>query len=218
MRVIASTKQFKSYLFGVAGGSGSGKTYFAQAVRQALGKELCTTILQDSFYIDQSAKFDRDGGAVNFDHPDSIDFQLLAQCLKAFKGGNSFEVPIYDFATHKRLPRKTKVEPKPIVIVDGILLLHFPEVRELFDDTVYFDTPEDLRFKRRMDRDVRERGRTARGVTAQFQNQVKPMHDQFVEPSKLFAKKIIKDEGKFDGLLSETVASLQKKMESLRIK
>jgi uridine kinase len=178
MRVTDSTKPSKPFLLGVAGGSGSGKTYFARAILQALGGKNCEIILQDNFYHDQSKKFDRDGGLVNFDHPDSIDFSLLAKCLMVLKNGSPAEIPLYDFATHTRKTEKYLVSPKPILIVDGILVFHSPEVRRLFDDLIFFDTPEALRFQRRLDRDIRERGRTREGVKAQYDNQVKPMHDK----------------------------------------
>jgi uridine kinase len=197
MRVTDSTKQNNSLgspiIIGVAGGSGSGKTFFANALTKALGADICEVIYQDNFYIDQSAKFDFDGGAVNFDHPDSIDFSLLASCLKKLKSGQAAEIPIYDFATHRRLKETIKVEPKPVLIVDGILIFHAGEVCPIFDEKIFFQTDESVRFQRRLDRDVVERGRTPEGVKKQFLTQVKPMHDLFVEPSKKMASKIVCD-------------------------
>jgi len=181
----------KPIIVGVAGGSGSGKTTFAKRLLLKLGHENCAIIGQDSYYIDQSHRFDRDGGAVNFDHPSAIDFQLLEKHLIALNSGQSIEVPIYDFATHKRLPETVKVLPHPIILVDGILILSQENVRSHFDYAIFIDTPEDLRFARRLKRDVEERGRTKDGVTAQFFGQVKPMHDQFVEPSKHFSTKLV---------------------------
>lgn len=181
----------KPIIVGVAGGSGSGKTTFAKRLLLKLGHENCAIIGQDSYYIDQSHRFDRDGGAVNFDHPSAIDFQLLEKHLIALNFGQSIEVPIYDFATHKRLPETVKVLPHPIILVDGILILSQENVRSHFDYAIFIDTPEDLRFARRLKRDVEERGRTKDGVTAQFFGQVKPMHDQFVEPSKHFSTKLV---------------------------
>ncbi len=185
------------YIIGVAGGSGSGKTYFARELQKILGDERCTILYQDNYYIDQSAKFDGDGGSVNFDHPSSLDFDLLAQGLRELKQGKSIKVPLYDFATHTRKVETIDCHPKKIILVDGILILDSSVVRAAIDEAVFFDTPEELRFKRRLDRDVHERGRTPEGVQKQFDLQVKPMHNQFVEPSKIFAQTIVKDFGDY---------------------
>lgn len=202
MRVTGSTKQSSPYLVGVAGGSGSGKTYFAQALAKELGGERCLVVFQDNFYIDQSHRFDFDGGAVNFDHPDSIDFDLLARCLADLKAGRPTSIPVYDFKTHRRQAQPLAVAPKPVVLVDGILIFHSPAVRALLNEMVFFDTPEDLRFLRRLERDVHERGRSPEGVKAQFYRQVKPMHDAFVEPSKAHAGTVVTD-GMFASVLED---------------
>lgn len=198
----------------MAGGSGSGKTFFSQALVRELcgthGDGICELVYQDNFYIDQSHRFDRDGGAVNFDHPDSIDFTLLAACLRRLKNGETVEIPTYDFATHKRRTQTLRVQPKKIIIVDGILIFHSPEVRALFDDLVFFQTPEELRFSRRLERDVKERGRTPEGVHEQFYRQVKPMHDLFVEPSKIYAGTVVHDVGEFDQVLKQFCHKLSK--------
>lgn len=173
-------------LIGVAGGSGSGKTTLAQELVRAFADDACL-VMQDSFYIDQSARFDGDGGSVNFDHPSSLDFPLLESQLKALREGTPVEVPIYDFATHKRLSRTDPLEAHPLVVVDGTLILDAPNVRPLFDVAIFVECEEDVRFNRRLERDVRERGRTPDGVHKQFHRQVKPMHDAFVEPSKQHA-------------------------------
>ena len=198
-----------SFLLGVAGGSGSGKTFFAQALQAELGKDLCEIISQDNFYIDQSKNFDYDGGSVNFDHPDSIDFSLLTEQVAQLKQGQEIKIPIYDFVTHSRKSETILIKPKPLIIIDGILIFHPPTLRTIFDDTIFFDTPEDLRFQRRLERDIKERGREPEGVRKQFYNQVKPMHDQFVEPSKAFAKSIVKEIEEFDSALSGYCAKLR---------
>jgi uridine kinase len=204
---IKQSSNVRPFIIGVAGGSGSGKTFFSHALVNKLNqsvKELCCEIVyQDNFYIDQSHKFDHDGGSVNFDHPDAIDFSLLANCLYELKQGNSTEIPVYDFASHKRQTTAIKLNPTKIIIVDGILIFHSEPVRRLFDDLIFFETPETLRFQRRLERDVKERGRTPEGVHQQFHKQVKPMHDLFVEPTKKFANTIVNDVGQFNDILDE---------------
>lgn len=185
------------YVIGVAGGSGSGKTYFARELQRILGDDHCTIIYQDNYYIDQSHRFDGDGGSVNFDHPDSLDFGLLAQGLSDLKKGLSIKVPLYEFSTHTRKKETIECHPKKIILVDGILILDSSAVRAQLDEAIFFDTPEALRYERRLDRDVNERGRTPEGVKKQFDLQVRPMHDQFVEPSKEYAQTIVKDLGDY---------------------
>lgn len=212
MQVIDSTKQNKPFIVGVAGGSGSGKTYFARALRSALGESVCELVYQDNFYVDQSKRFDFDGGSVNFDHPDAIDFSLLASRLADLKAGLDVQIPIYDFKTHSRLPNTLPVKATPVVLVDGILIFHSPEVRALFDDLVFFDTPEELRFTRRLERDVKERGRTAEGVHNQFYKQVKPMHDQFVQPSMEYAHSVVCDMGDYRNVLADYTRRLRQRL------
>lgn len=198
----------KPYIIGVAGGSGSGKTYFARELKNLLGDESCTILYQDNYYIDQSHRFDGDGGSVNFDHPSSLDFALLAHGLSVLKKNMSIDVPIYEFATHKRLKDTITCVPKKIILVDGILILDSALVRDQLDEAIFFDTPEDLRYKRRLDRDVHERGRTPDGVKKQFDLQVRPMHDQFVQPSKIFAQTIVCDLGEY----GETLVHFAKRL------
>lgn len=194
-------------IVGVAGGSGSGKTTFAKKLYQMLGEENCILLGQDSYYIDQSHRFDGDGGAVNFDHPESLDLKLLSEHLVHLKSGLSIQVPIYDFATHKRLGDVVHIHPKPIIIVDGILLFTQEYLVRCFDMRIFIEAHEDLRFSRRLNRDVKERGRTAEGVTSQFFKQVKPMHDLFVDPCKGCADLVVTPEC-FDSSLLETFAHL----------
>jgi len=198
----------RTYIIGVAGGSGSGKTYFARELQRILGDKVCSILYQDNYYIDQSHRFDGDGGAVNFDHPSSLDFDLLAKGLASLKSGKSIEVPKYDFSSHKRLSTTITCEPKKIILVDGILILDSKVVRAQLDEAIFFDTPEDLRYQRRLDRDVHERGRTPEGVKKQFDLQVRPMHDQFVQPSSIHAQTVVRDLNEY----SEALKLFSKKL------
>jgi len=179
-----------AYIIAIAGGSGSGKTYLANALHEKLGSDISCVISQDSYYIDQSAKFDKDGGKVNFDHPDSIDFTLLAEQLVQLKNGEIVDVPYYDFATHSRLEKAQTQYPKKVILLDGILILNSEKIRSVIDNSIFVQTPELIRFERRLKRDVETRGRTEEGVKAQFKAQVKLMHDKYVEPSKQYANHI----------------------------
>lgn len=192
------------FILGVAGGSGSGKTFFAETLAKKLGPEVAFVLYQDNYYFDQSLKFDHDGGSVNFDHPDALDFDYMASHLDDLKNGFDIEIPIYDFSTHSRLEKTKYQKAKKVVIIDGILILTQPKILELCDQTIFIETPENIRYQRRLNRDVVERGRTEAGVKAQFQAQVKPMHDLFVEPSKLNAGQVSSgtDMNAFYGLLN----------------
>lgn len=198
----------KITVIGVSGGSGSGKTTFSRMLNEAfqkkLGSHCCAILAQDHYYIDQSKKFKGDGDpAVNFDHPSAIDFALLAEHLNLLRAGKSIEVPIYDFATHVRATRTNRFEPRPVVIVDGMLLLSQPILNPFLDYRIFIDTPEATRYERRLYRDVKERGRTPEGVEKQFRLQVKPMHDEFIEPSKTTADAVFSGLVPFDDAIDK---------------
>ncbi|MEZ4871097.1 MAG: uridine kinase [Bdellovibrionales bacterium] len=177
---------------GVCGGSCSGKTTFAKRAFEVYGADNCQILFQDNYYYDQSIQFQLDQcRSVNFDHPDAIDFELLAEHLKMLKQGESVHVPLYDFKSHSRTGKSILFSPKPVIFLDGILILTQPQVRDLLDDSVYIECDEDVRFKRRMARDTVERGRTVESVQEQFYGQVNPMHKVFVEPSKIYAHRVI---------------------------
>lgn len=199
-------------IIGVSGGSGSGKSTFGRELQTHLGDELCAVLPQDAYYRDMHAYFDRDGGQVNFDHPDSVEFELLVQHVRELKGGAGVLVPRYDFATHSRRDEVAVVTPRPVIIVDGILLLTQEELRPLLNLAVFIDTREEVRFQRRLQRDVRERGRTPEGVRDQFFNHVKPMHDLFVEPSRRFADRVISGESSFQPVIEEFVTKIRKQI------
>jgi uridine kinase len=183
-----------TYLIGIAGGSGSGKTTFARALAARLPREHCALLFQDSYYIDQSARFDHDGGAVNFDHPDALDFPLLAAHLRELKAGRGIHVPLYDFATHTRLQTTVPQPARRIVLVDGILILTKRKLRDLMDIKVYVDTDADVRFIRRLQRDMHERGRSLDSIIRQYYDTVRPMHHEFLEPTRQYADLIVGEE------------------------
>jgi uridine kinase len=196
-------------IIGVSGGSGSGKSTFGRMLQANMGDHFCGILAQDSYYRDMHEYFDRDGGQVNYDHPDSVEFELLVAHIKKLKLGEDILVPNYDFATHRRLYESTFFPCRPVIIIDGILLGTQSDLRPLLDFSFFIDTQEDLRFRRRLGRDVRERGRTPEGVHDQFFNHVKPMHDLFVEPSRRFADRIISGEKSFGPVIEEIVFGLQ---------
>lgn len=205
-----------SLVIAVAGGSGSGKTTFARMMRASFGEDLCSILSQDSYYFDLSQQRERSElREVNYDHPSSIEFDLMKLHLSQLKLGQSIEVPFYDLKTHQRVFSQEILQPKPVVLVDGILILTQPELRDLFDFIFFIDTQEELRFKRRLQRDVAERGRTPEGVYHQFFSQVKPMHDEFVEPSRILADRILPGDRSFTPLINEFIFGLKSSSLSL---
>jgi len=195
-------------VIGIAGGSGAGKTTFSMKLREALGPERCKFISQDNYYIDQSASFVEDGGAVNFDDPGALEFTLLEKHLKSLCAGRSIEIPIYDFATHTRSDQTLKMQPAPVILVDGTLILSKPAAISVFDLRIFIDISEDVRFGRRLNRDTRERGRTVEGVKAQWEKQVKPMHDQYVQPCGSDADYLITDDVSWSSCLKEILSKI----------
>ncbi|MEZ5175914.1 MAG: uridine kinase [Acidimicrobiia bacterium] len=175
----------------IAGGSGSGKTTIAKSVVDLVGKDKVIYIQQDAYYRDNALLPMRDRERINYDHPDSLELELLIAHLDTLRSGQAIERPVYDFSTHTRTPATITLVPQPAVIVEGILVLSDPGLRSRFDLRVYIDTDADLRLIRRLNRDIIERGRTMDSVLLQYETTVRPMHDRFVEPSKRYADIII---------------------------
>src|SRR5882724_13232081 len=182
-------------IIGICGGTGSGKTTVANRILETVSAEEVVFIEQDLYYRNLKDMPLDYRNAANFDHPDAIDNELLAHHLKKLRAGEPVELPIYDFRTHTRLSATTPIEPKPIVIVEGILIFAEPRLLEQMDIKVFVDTPDDIRFIRRLRRDVAERGRTVESVIEQYLATVRPMHMQLVEPSKRYADVIIPEGG-----------------------
>lgn len=193
----------------ITGGSGSGKTTLAGRLKDFLGPDQAEILSQDAYYHDQSQNFDEDGGSVNFDHPSALDFDLMIKQLDDLALEKSVELPIYDYATHSRKKETQFWAPKPVVLLDGTLLLGQTEIRKRVNYSLFLEVNEKTRFERRLKRDVEQRGRTPEGVTKQFLSQVKPMHDQFVEPSKLYADFIIRDGKQFEDFCRQIALLLQ---------
>lgn len=185
-------------IIGICGGTGSGKTTIARKIMEAVKGESVILVEQDSYYRNLEDMPLDARRQTNFDHPDSIDSEMLVNHLKRLKGGQFIEMPIYDFKTHTRKPETEHIEPKSVVIVEGILIFSEPRILNLLDVKVFVDTPDDIRFIRRLQRDITERGRTAESVIAQYYATVRPMHFEFVEPSKRNADLIIPEHSNLD--------------------
>jgi len=181
----------KLILIGIAGGSCSGKTTLTSKLLKEYGKNKIAVIEQDSYYKDLSHLTFEERRTYNYDHPNAIDIALFQFQLSALLKGRNINRPIYDFSNHVRLKNTKIIVPFPVIIVEGILVLYFQELRQLMVIKIYIDTPEDIRFKRRFNRDIRERGRTAESIRKQYISTVRPMHEEFVEPSKNSADIII---------------------------
>jgi len=185
----------RPFLIGVAGGTSSGKTTIADRLVEMSGADKVSRIELDSYYLDRSDQPLEERRQANYDHPDAFDWALLNDHLAALANGASVPVPIYDYAVHNRSGDTREVEPKRIVVVDGILVLWDRQLRERFDLKIFVDTDADLRVIRRLSRDVAERGRTVDSVIKQYLTTVKPAHDRFIEPSKRHADVIIPEGG-----------------------
>lgn len=182
-------------IVGIAGGTGSGKTTLAKKIREGLG-EASNLIQFDWYYRDLSYLPMKDREEVNFDHPSSLESELLVEHLKKLKNGESIDVPLYDFKTHSRLQGETiHIDPLPVIVVEGILLFCFEPLRDMLDIKIFVDTDADIRVFRRIRRDMRERGRDFNSIRKQYYKTVRPMHLEFVEPSKRYADVIIPEGG-----------------------
>ena len=182
-------------IIGVAGGSGSGKTTVVREIVSSLGPDQVAVIHHDSYYRDAGHLPAQERAGINYDHPDSLETGLLVQHLDVLRRGLTVEIPVYDFTAHVRSAEVQRTDPRKVVIVDGLLIRFDRELRELMDIKVYVDTDADIRFIRRFTRDVRERGRSAESVIEQYLATVRPMHLEFVEPSKRYADIIVPQGG-----------------------
>lgn len=182
-------------IIGICGGTGSGKTTVARRILEAVDRDYVAYLQHDSYYRNLGDMPVELRHQINFDHPDALDNDLFANHIRALRAGEAIEMPLYDFATHTRQPETVRVEPRPILILEGILIFSDAKLRELMDLKIFVDTADDLRFIRRLRRDVSERGRSVELVIKQYLETVRPMHEQFVEPSKRYADVIIPEGG-----------------------
>lgn len=200
-------------LVGVAGGSGSGKTTVVEEMVRGLNPFPVTVIHHDAYYRDLSHIPFEERTKVNFDHPDALETSLLVDHLTHLRAGRTVEVPLYDFATHTRKTESRTADPTPVIIVDGILVLAEPRLRDLLDIKVFVDTDADIRFIRRLRRDMRDRGRSLESVVDQYLGTVRPMHNAYVEGSRAFADIIIPEGGRNRVAIDLLVARLRKAQE-----
>jgi uridine kinase len=196
-------------VIGIAGGSGSGKTTVAQEILNRVGPERIAYLPHDAYYKDLSGLPPVQRAEVNFDHPNSLDNELLISHIMALRSNKPASLPVYDFSTHSRTEQTILISPRNVIIVEGILIFAEPELRPLFDIKIFVDTDSDLRFIRRLARDIAERGRTTDSVIHQYLKTVRPMHLEFVEPSKRYADIIIPEGGFNTAALDMVVARIE---------
>jgi uridine kinase len=210
-----NTERGLPVVFGVAGGTGSGKTTVARAILDQIGAEQVAYLPHDAYYRELSHLSREERTRINFDHPDALETELLVEHVKELLAGDPIELPVYNFTTHTRTDKTIHVEPAPIILVEGILIFSEPALRNLMDIRIYVDTDADIRFIRRLERDITERGRTVESVIRQYLTTVRPMHLEFVEPSKRHADVIV-PEGGFNQVAMTMIAARLKELLQVR--
>ncbi len=178
-------------IIGIAGGTGSGKTTVVKRITKALPPHCAAVLPLDSYYNDTTGMTPEERAAINFDHPDAFDWKLLSEHIKMLKNGEPIEQPTYSYIESNRQKETIHVEPKPVIIIEGIMCLHYKKLRDMMDLKIFVDTDNDVRLIRNIRRDVVERGRTVDMVLDRYEKVLKPMHEQFIEPTKKFADLII---------------------------
>jgi uridine kinase len=181
----------KPFVIGVAGGSGSGKSTVTREVLASIGPELVTVVIQDDYYCDQTHMSPEDRRKTNYDHPDAFDWPLMVQHVQALRRGESIEMPTYDFAADNRASKTITIKPAPVIVIEGLFALFDADLRKMMSLKVFVDTAADVRFIRRLQRDMAERSRSAESVINQYLETVRPMHKQFIEPTKRYADVIL---------------------------
>ena len=207
--MMTEHKTYQSMVVGIAGGTGSGKTTLADLIVKSMGPEKIAYIAHDAYYRDQKHLTFEARAKVNYDHPDSLETDLMVRHLQALLDGQPIERPVYDFSIHSRVEETVRIEPKPVILVEGILIFTEKALRDVFDMKIFVDTDADIRFIRRLTRDIEERGRTVQSVIDQYLNTVRPMHLEFVETTKRYADIIVPEGGLNVVALDMVIARLQ---------
>jgi uridine kinase len=196
-------------VIGIAGGTGSGKTTVANVILKRVGKDRIAYLPHDAYYRELKDLPPNQRAAVNFDHPDSLESELMLAHIIQLKKWESVNLPVYDFSTHSRTEKTIRIDPQPVIIVEGILIFAEAKLRQVFDVKLFVDTDPDLRFIRRLQRDIAERGRTMDKVIQQYLTTVRPMHLEFVEPSKRYADVIIPEGGLNEVAMEMVIARIE---------
>ena len=199
-------------LIGIAGGSGSGKTTLANNLVNYFGENQVSILRHDNYYKRHDEMSYEERSRLNYDHPDAFDTELLCAHIRQLKAGHRIEMPVYDYSVHNRSDKTTPVLPNPVIILEGILIFAEPELVDLMDFRIFVDTDADERILRRIKRDVNERGRSLESVMRQYRETVKPMHDQFVEPSKRKANIIIPEGGRNQAAMQMVVDFIKNRL------
>ena len=181
----------KHFVIGVAGGSGSGKSTVTRQVLASIGPDMAAVVYQDDYYLDQTSVSPDERRKTNYDHPQAFDWPLLVQQLQALRRGEAIEMPSYDFTLYNRASQTITVKPAPVIVVEGLFALFDADLRKMMSLKIFVDTAADVRFIRRLQRDMAERGRSSESVINQYLDTVRPMHKQFIEPTKRFADVIL---------------------------
>ncbi|MFZ2488067.1 MAG: uridine kinase [Anaerolineae bacterium] len=203
------TATIQPIIIGVAGGTGSGKTTVAFSILENVGRSRIALIQHDSYYYDAANLPFEERARLNFDHPNALETPLLVEHLKQLRAGQPVQIPTYDFRTHTRLKETRLINPEPVILVEGILIFAEKDLRELFDVKIFVDADSDIRFIRRLVRDMKDRGRPLESVVEQYMTTVRPMHMEFVEPSKRYADVIIPEGGHNQVALDMVVARVR---------
>ncbi|MBP1597178.1 MAG: uridine kinase [Acidobacteria bacterium] len=198
-------------ILGIAGGTGSGKTTLAFRIASALGDGNAAILDQDSYYLDHPGLTTDELARLNFDHPESLDWRLLRDHIRLLRECREIEKPVYDFRTHSRRQDSVRIQPRSVIILEGILILEDQELRELIDLKIFVDAEPDVRFIRRLVRDVRDRGRSMDSVIRQYLDTVRPMHLEFVQPTRSFADIVVSDGGRNQAALESILAFIRDK-------